>query len=374
MFRPGSGVYGMTRTSSLVARYALGLVIGLAAGQGAAAQAPRTWQEDNGGGLSVTVENDMFVPGDNTDRYYTQGIKFTGLLAPDGDGLLAGPLAALIRRTDVPDLPPGWKGRVTVGLGQHMYTPEDKSRVVPDPNDRPYAGWLYVSTSAFAYKPDQIAGLELQLGVVGPDAHAGPLQNWWHEVIDAPSVDGWASQLNNELGVNLHGEWRRRLSTPKYREWGGDAILQATAAVGNVETSAGVGGVVRLGYNLREDFGPPRLRPGAAGTEFFTGGGGWAAYVFAGAYGRVIGRDIFLDGNTFSDSASVEREDWVPEYTVGFAVRSPRFQLTPTHYMPPVRFGYTYVEREHEFVGQLAPSRFGAFNITIVRNGLSAFW
>jgi lipid A 3-O-deacylase len=346
----------------------------------AAAQAPDTGQNDNGGGLSVTVENDMFVPGDNTDRYYTQGMKVTGLLGPDGDGILARPLVALIRRTGMPDLPPGWTGRVTMGVGQHMYTPEDKTLVVPDPNDRPYAGWLYVSTSAFAYTRDQIAGLELQVGVVGPDAHAGPLQNWWHEVIGAPPINGWASQLNNEFGANLHGEWRHRFSAPIRRNqdggldrtWGADAILLTTAALGNVETSAGAGAVVRFGYNLREDFGSPRLRPGAAGTEFFTGGG-WAAYVFAGAYGRVVGRDIFLDGNTFSDSPSVDRETWVPEYTAGFAVRTPRFRLTANRYMPPVRFGYTWVERGDEFAGQLAPARFGAFNITVVRNGLRAW-
>lgn len=364
----------MTRKSGIRTRRALGAAMGLAGlATGAAAQDQYDWQQDNGGGLSVTVENDMFVPGDNSDRYYTQGIKFTGLLANDGGGILGETLMSLLPTAQDLGLPREWTLRTTMGVGQHMYTPEDKARFVPDPTDRPYAGWLYVSTSAFAYTRDQIAGLELQIGVVGPDAHAGPLQNGWHKIIGAPSVNGWASQLNNEPGINLHGEWRYRVSTPTYRDWGGDAFGMATGAMGNVEISAGAGGVARLGYNLSKDFGPPRLRPGAAGTEFFTGGEGWSAYVFAGVYGRVVGRDVFLDGNTFSDSASVDRETWVPEFTLGAAIRTPHFPIGRGLRMPSMRFGYTYVERDHEFAGQLAPSRFGAFNITLIRNGLESW-
>ena len=355
------------RAGALIA--AMGL---LGPATGAIAQAT-----DNGGGVAVTIENDLFVLNDNTDRYYTQGLRLTGLLARDGDGPVAALLEDLIPAAWTPADGQKWDIRATLGIGQHMYTPEDYERVIPDPNDRPYAGWLYVSASAFAYKPNEIMGLELQAGIVGPGANAGSLQNWWHaKVINAPPINGWASELNDEPGLNLHGEWRRRFVLAGTDRWGADAFAIGTAAFGNVEISGGAGAMIRFGYNLREDYGPPRLRPGAAGTEFFTGRGDRASvYVFAGVYGRAVGRDIFLDGNTFSDSASIDRETWVPEYTWGGAVRTPNIPLRRWgRFIPGPRISYTYVERGHEFAGQRGPSRFGAWSITFVRNGLQAWW
>jgi lipid A 3-O-deacylase len=213
-------------------------IAGLALAGPAAAQSQSDDAADGWGG-SLTVENDMFVPGlDGTDRYFTQGLRAT-LLLPEGEG----PLAPLVNRW----LPGAegdskWRFRQTFSLGQNMYTPEDKVRFDPAPGDRPYAGWLYLSTATVAYSERQMASLELQLGVVGPAALAGRTQNWWHRVIDAPSVNGWDHELHNEPGLNLYGEWRRRLTADPEDGWGGDIIGVGTAALGNVETSAGLGG------------------------------------------------------------------------------------------------------------------------------------
>lgn len=314
----------------------------------------------NGWGGSFTVENDMFVPGlAGTDRYFTQGLKATFLTAT-GEG----PLAPLVQRL-LPGTGDGaeWEVRQTFGLGQNMYTPENKVRFDPDPDDRPYAGWLYVSTATIAYSDQQMASLELQVGVVGPMALAGRTQNWWHEIIEAPSVNGWDHELHNEPGVNLYGEWRRRLTRDPQDRWGADIIGLGTAALGNVETSAGLGGMARIGFNLNDDFGPPRLRPGAAATEFFTRAD-WSVQAFAGAYGRVVGRDIFLDGNTFRDSPSVDKEAVIPELTAGVTLRLPAGRLGG------FRLGYQYVWRDEEFAGQNGASRFGALSLTFVTRGL----
>lgn len=327
--------------------------LGLAATGPAAAQSQSDDPADGWGG-SLTVENDMFVPGmDGTDRYFTQGLRAT-LLLPEGDG----PLAPLVRRwlpgTNARD---DWRVRQTFSLGQNMYTPEDKVRFDPDPNDRPYAGWLYVSTATVAYSDQQMASLELQVGVVGPAALAGRTQNWWHDIIDAPTVNGWDHELHNEPGLNLYGEWRRRLTPDPQDGWGGDIIGVGTAALGNVETSAGLGGMARVGYNLDDDFGPPRLRPGAAATEFFDGTR-WSVQAFAGFHGRLVGRDIFLDGNTFRDSPSVDKETFVPELTAGVVLRTGYWRLS-----------YQYIWRDEEFAGQAGASRSGALTLTFMANG-----
>lgn len=328
--------------------------------------------EADGGGFSLTVENDMFVPGeDGTDRYYTQGLKAT-VLTGDLEGGLLGPT---LKRW-LPGTGPArsdWRVRATVGLGQNMYTPEDKVRTDPDPDDRPYAGWLYLSTAAIAYTPQQMASLELQVGVVGPDAFAGRVQNWWHVVIGAPPINGWDHELDNEIGINLYGEWRGRLMVGAEHGPGVDLIGMTTAAVGNVEVSAGGGAILRAGWNLADDFGPPRLRPGAAATEFFDGHRA-SAYVYAGASGRLIGRDIFLDGNTFGATPSVEKNSFVPELTAGVAARIPPVRFYRDLSTPPVRIGYQWIWREEEFRGQNGPSRFGAWTLTLVTNGMTPWW
>ena len=223
--------------STILVAATLGLWVTVA-GQAAAQDRGRNWQTDNGRGFVLTVENDLFVPGDNTDRYYTQGLKLAFLTGDHPKGPLVETLRGIL-----PDVGGDWTVRTTMGVGHHMYTPEDYSAVVPDPTDRPYAGWLYGSYGHIAYTRRAVAGVELQLGIIGPDAHAGFIQNWWHDEIltDAAPVNGWASELDQEIGVNVNGEWRYSLNDNTRSGWDGDVLLVATAALGNVDISAGAG-------------------------------------------------------------------------------------------------------------------------------------
>lgn len=67
--------------------------------------------------------------------------------------------------------------------------------------------------------------------------------------------------------------------------------------------------MLRLGQRLPLDYGPPRIQPSLPGSGFFVPPQdrfGW--YLFAGVEGRAVARNIFLDGNTFRDSRSVDKE------------------------------------------------------------------
>ena len=48
-----------------------------------------------------------------------------------------------------------------------------------------------------------------------------------------------------------------------------DFLPSLGAALGNVYTCASLGTRFRLGVNLPVDYGPPRIRPGALGSDFF---------------------------------------------------------------------------------------------------------
>ncbi|MGZ9100607.1 MAG: lipid A deacylase LpxR family protein, partial [Brevundimonas sp.] len=301
----------------------------------------------------------------NSDRYYTQGLKLS-FLSPD---LEISVLEDVLRdRVGLGDP----VVRTTVGLGQHIYTPEDLLVPVPDPQDRPYAGWAYLSAAAFAYDPggDDLYSLEVQLGMVGPSAHAGEAQNAVHRRIEVAESLGWDHQLRDEPGLNLYGERRRVM-------WRADdhsveVIGVQTLAAGTVETSVGGGLIGRIGYNLHQDFGPQRLRPGSAGADFFDGHGD-AFYFFAGLHVRGVVHDVFLDGNVFRDSPSVDRKPLVPELTAGVTWTSGRLLRIPftQKILPPFRISYAHVWQGEQFVGQNGPLEYGSLTFSFTTSGLA---
>jgi lipid A 3-O-deacylase len=327
-------------------------MLGASVAHGQAKEDPRTtW------GLTISDENDAFdLIGDHSDRYYTQGFRLVlqGPPLRTEIGLKKFLKQALFQR-DKEDA----RIRLTGGLGHVIYTPDDIFAPIADPNDRPYAGWAYISAGAVGYTDTELNGLELHVGVVGPSAHGGDAQNAVHSILQAKHALGWDGQLHDELGLNLYGE--RRWKPDVYL--GGkdnpyfDLTTHATVALGNVETSIGTGAVARLGSNLTGDWGPTRLRPGLSASDFFDTAEG-SFYVFAGASARLIGRDIFLDGNTWVDSPSVDKHLIVPEATLGAVARFSFFGLFN------VRAAYTWVTRAEEFDGQNGHTEFGAWTAT----------
>ncbi len=75
-------------------------------------------------------------------------------------------------------------------------------------------------------------------------------------------------------------------------------------------------------------------------------------------HARLVARDVFLDGNTWVDSPSVDKWPLVGEGTAGLALRW--FGL---------RLAYTYVWRSEEFHGQDGHTEFGSLNLTYTRRG-----
>jgi lipid A 3-O-deacylase len=324
--------------------------------------------------IAGTDENDAFnylnKESERTDRYYTQGLRvaFTSPPVEDRSELDAGLFSwfahngILLRKPGMKDEARGVERprrvlRVMHGFGQHMYTPENLTLTDPDPNDRPYGGWLYFSTGTMSYSQKELNSLEMQVGVVGPSARAGDAQDWYHEaILTIPKAQGWHNQLHDEPGINFNFERRwRPVSFPATRNYL-DFTPGMTAAVGTVETSVGANGTLRAGWNLDGDFGPPRLRSGLA-SEFFYGDSGF--YFFAGGGARLVVRDVFLDGSTWVDSPSVDKQWFVPEASAGFTGRLRFWDLFT------LRGGYTYFWRDEEFRGQHGDSEFGAWSVGI---------
>lgn len=327
---------------SVLAGIGLALVPGVGAGEGARA-------DDKGPVISAQFENDMFF-GDS-DRHYTHGSRFAYLTGED----------------DVPDwvlnlgrLMPFYEEqphmRVSYALGQSIFTPDDVTRAAPDPTDRPYAGWLYGAAGLVTYGEDGARqdSLELALGVVGPWSLAEDVQTTWHRWFDFRDPKGWDSQIENEPGFVFSWDTQDRVF---HREVADGLAVDLTPnwglSVGTVMTHANAGVTLRLGDGLTGDFGPPRIRPSLPGSGFFTTGDGLTWYVFAGLGARAVARNIFLDGNTFEASASVDKEILVGDAQAGFSIG-----------YRDLRIGYTQIFRTREFEGQDDPDVFGAISLS----------
>jgi hypothetical protein len=301
------------------------------------------------GSFSILVENDVFY---NSDRDYTAGQQLTYTTAPQDtpDGLVdtAQALSFLL---------PGSEVRSSFSIGQDIFTPADTVSVIPPLNQRPYAGFLYASLGLLTNNSDRdtLNQLSLQLGVVGPDSQAQEAQDFVHSILGERKPAGWAYQLHNEPAAELTYDHSFKLIEPQsVLGLFFDLEPHVGAAVGNVYDYANGGAMARLGFNLPDDFGPLRMEPALPGSSYFEPNGGLSAYIFGGVDGRLIGRNIFLDGNTFESSRHVDKIPYTVDFQTGAAIAFDAFRLS-----------FTHVFRTKEYHGQPHSDQFGSVNLTI---------
>lgn len=295
---------------------------------------------------SVRWENDTFG---GTDKFYTDGVALG--VSHTGPSWLD-PFANWL---------PWGEGRRTVGydVAQGMFTPSDKDLDPPDPDDRPYAGILAFGLSLHVEKENSYHGLKFVTGVVGPWSLAKETQDTVHDLIGNDKSQGWDHQLHNEPIFNFAYEYRHRFQLAGQRErWSVEALPFAGGWLGNMLTQGQIGGIGRFGYNMPDDFGATLVR----GMDFMPpprrdadrpSKSDWGFSVYGGALANVVLRDITLDGNTFKDSPSVEKEWFVPAAGVGMTVGNRRFQAS-----------FAYVFWGKEFEGQKEYSKFGSLTFS----------
>ncbi len=313
------------------------------------------------GTFSVYFENDFIA---DTDQNYTNGVKLSWI-SPD-----------LTRYAEIDKLPdwslpcirrlpfinePGLQRNIALSVGQNMYTPEDISRKELIEDDRPYAGWTYFGIAFHSKNDRRLDSMEIQLGIVGPESFAEETQEFVHETRDFQRPNGWDNQIKNEpgLAVVYERKWRL-LQAGAAGGMGFDAITHLGGALGNVYTYANGGVETRLGWNLPRDFGTCLIRPAGdtnapvdAQDPRLSGNYGFGLNVFASVEGRAVLRDIFLDGNTFTDSHSVDKKHFVADIAAGVGLIIHRFKLS-----------YAHVFRTKEFKKQKHGHSFGSITLS----------
>lgn len=302
---------------------------------------------------TFTIENDKF--GDGADRNYTNGFRMTFYDYEREAPALAHWIDDYVPTFEVTD-----KTGVYLSFGQNMYTPEDISVKTPDPKDRPYAAFLYGSMGLSNITCDHIDDLEITLGIVGPAAMGEPLQKFVHDVLNVTDPKGWDEQLRNEPGAML--SWQRLwpIAIPPQQKDKDPKKLHLRVAphvgvtVGNVYTYAATGLSLQLTPDKHKwQSVPLRVRPAIPGNGYFnvpTGEFAWSA--FAGIEARAMAYNLFLDGNTFKSSHSVDKKTMVYDANLGVSLIYGKNSLS-----------YTLNWRSKEFYGQNEDTLFGAISI-----------
>jgi len=314
--------------------------------------------------LTLYLENDAFVS-DNNDRYYTHGTKISWISRDLSDYRDIVTIPSWMQRI-IERMPfvndPGEQRSVSVSLGQNIYTPEDKEQSDLIWDDRPYAGIAYLGLGLHSKSPRRMDTLEFDIGIVGRHSYAEDCQIWIHDRIESVDPKGWSHQLHDEPVLNIYFERKwRAMQTGNSGGLGFDCIPHMGVAVGNAYTGMNIGGQVRFGWNVPNDFGTYLIRPGSDSNaplddedpRFFRPFHRFGIHLFFAVDGNAVARNIFLDGNTFRDSHSVDKKPFVANLVGGIGMIIHRFKIT-----------YAYVHRTKEFDTQKDEQDFGAISVS----------
>ena len=281
---------------------------------------------------STTVENDKW--GRGSDSNYTHGtrINYRTEESPHWLKRIAGGLGC--RRCTNPT-------STEYEFGQEIYTPYGIYLPGLIEHDRPYAGWAYAKATLQTEHPTrnprlgEFSKMGFQIGIVGPASLAEESQKLLHNLKGLDEPLGWDHQLNNEPGlvISYSKGIRYRLSPDSETRLNHVISPYITGEIGNVSTYVGIG--TEFTSHLMS---ANRKRDTDEGWQFF-----------ANVEGRAVARNLFLDGNTWSSSHSVEKKPLVAVATVGLQYRAERFG-----------FRFARFFRSKEFDGQVLPSQYGS--------------
>lgn len=218
---------------------------------------------------------------------------------------------------------PGMEVRKAIGVGQVIQTPGDLTQSALIEDDIPYAGVLGVANSWAVISDEKMNVFQFYVGVLGPPSLAEQVQKFVHNDLNmGKDPKGWDNQLDTEPILNLNYGLSRKLWNlgDKNQGFAGDFAYGGGAGLGNLFTYVQGGVQARAGWNLPEGFAHVPdvagrgviVDPVIVAPEVRT-----HLYFSAVARASGIAHTVLLDGNSFSDSHSVDYDPYMLQLILG---------------------------------------------------------
>ncbi len=271
---------------------------------------------------AASVESETFRFDLYNDFYFNKDNKITSGWSLQKHTAVASSWSAL---ENVPDFVREWGARIPgltkegmvyragTAVSQLIQTPADLSRRELIKDDVPYAAALTVQEVWYAFNDDEFRGFEVAFGLLGPFALGREIQDYSHKLTGNGLPQGWSNQLETEPLVNFNYKGKQ-----KVLQWHGkdalamDIAINGDVGLGNMYTQLSLGLEMRFGHNMPTGFA---YIPVPVGTNMHYNASLKAAdaqedsyYVTLLLSERAFAHNIFLDGNTYRNSHSVDKE------------------------------------------------------------------
>ncbi len=309
----------------------------------------------NPNSTSFTIENDLFIAS-GEDSYYSDGLRLSFMIdsfdefnddnSPRWMRQLFGNMSLIHDQ--------GYIRSSSYGIGQVIVTPADISVPAPQPDDLPYAGLLYGFYTLQGRTDQHAEAVTVLAGIVGPWSLAEDTQKLIHKLTNSQEPQGWDYQLKNEPVVNLTYNYGYLLYSTRWQnQWDMQFLGSGSLYLGNLISGGTLNIVAFLGQ--QDSYNSLNFRSDILLRSNFQAGGTHRSgfYIFGGTGVDTYWHNIFLDGNSFRDGPSVEKEPYVYHRFLGVGYNWLEYEVH-----------LAWFEQNRLFVGQQGDIEYGSLNFT----------
>lgn len=276
-------------------------------------------------------ENDNFTAIDNTDTYYTNGMRLHWINNPCRNKNTLYKLSTkwlmslFIADSDLENY------RINAGgsIGMYMFTPEDIVETDRQQDDRPFAGYFYLGQTGYFQNENEFGlgyeslhTLDYQFGVIGPASGQRWAQNYIHEDVfgGKDSFEAWNNQIGNKLALNANYVYQKYLTNSS--KWA-SVKYHTGLNLGTISNYANAGADLVLWSNTPR-FPSQILAPTTAMANNFAQSQEHASfeeskfYVFIGFDARYYASNVYIEGEGESEHDGIEMKPLVYDVYAGF--------------------------------------------------------
>ncbi len=171
--------------------------------------------------IGIISDNDSYVSFFE-DKYYTNGLLFLYRFIPNAE------VEGVAKKV------------IELSIGNKMYTPSSANKPSIETHDRPFAGYLFAQAQVSKfYENESMFRYAAQVGILGPASGVGIFQDLMHNFIGWYKVEGWEHQIANDIGINFHAMYSRKITN--YLSKQADINLYSFANLGTIRSNIALG-------------------------------------------------------------------------------------------------------------------------------------